>query len=406
MDLSRKHLGFSHDKQEGRSTDRHHNSSSTSPAENGCDSAWDRVPEELVARILSLLPFSGIYLARGVCRKWRSIIWSPLFMSLCKLQSLRMPWLLEFQQHMYNQVWAYDLAGCQWFHLDFFFLPENAIVVAASGGLVCLGRVTEEGYTLFVCNPLTKGWKKLPSIPLQPSLVLVDVDQRSNLYKVIALVLRGQAGDDSVRSVGSVFVFDAKCGVWRETLGIPRELHTQSLWDATISEGVLYCLTMEREIEAYDLDQGAWSPIAIAQALLPHRYNRILLRRGHQPSAHDYILDRQGQLIMVTKYDGLRAIFVNGQNINARSWGTDCSEAATGSVICAGRFSSLWLTLPHGENNVYLMHSGGNKRYCSGSRSYHELPRSPLTRHKMQGDEIVVKGLWFEPRLDATTQVG
>lgn len=421
MDLSTKHRGFTNDEIEGRILTPRNCFSPTSSAENGSYSSWDRLPEELVARILALLPFSNIYLARCVCKKWRSTIWSPLFFAFCKLEPLRMPWLLEFQQHMYNQAWAYDLAGCRWFHLNFFFLPENASVVAASGGLVCLGRATEEGYILFVCNPLTKDWKKLPLIPVQPGLVLVDVDQQSNFYKIIALILRGQAGAGSVRPTGSVLLFDARYGIWRETTDVPRELRATSLLDATVSEGILYCLTTDQGIEAYDIDQGVWSPVAIAPAavapvaiarfLHPPRLHRpwrqLGLQLGNQPSVQDsYILDRQGQLVMVTNHDDPKMVIVNEFDTNTRRWRrADHFPAATGSVICAGRFSSLCLTAPRNGSNVYLMDSGKNKRYCVASRSWHQVPRSPLSRHKLKCEEIRVTGLWFEPRIDATTQV-
>lgn len=379
-------------------------SASTAVGE-GYLSHWELVPEELVAKILALLPFSSIYLGRAVCRRWRSIIWSPLFLSFCKLRPLRMPWLLEFQQHMYNQSWAYDLEGCQWFHLSFFFLPETATIVATSGGLVCLGRVSEEGYMMFVCNPLTKDWKRLPSIPIQPDLVLMDVDHESNSYKVIGLVFRAHVGAGYSRSV---LVFDGKTGYWRETLHVPEGLCGENLWDATVSGGVLYCLSTNQRMEAYDLNRGVWSPSPYPTDALARILQVQRLCYGQQQDSNSglddsYLLDRRGRLAMVTPHRGIKHVYINKFDAISRTWRSSHVSAVKGTVICAGRFASLCVTKPQTGSDVYLLHSKGNGHYRSASKSFLQLPRSPLTRHKVHREEILVRGLWFEPRLDATT---
>lgn len=375
--------------------------------ENGLHSFWDCAPEELIARILALLPCSNIYLARGVCKRWKSIIWSPLFLSLCKLwQHPRKPWLLEFQQQMYNQAWAYDLHGCQWFHVNFSFLPENAILMATSGGLVCLGRIDREGYVLFICNPLTKDWKRLPPIPLQPGVVLLDVDHQSSIYKVVALVLPGQARN--ARPTGSVFVFDAKIGVWRETIGVPWELNSSGLWDAAVSGGVLYCLTTQQRMEVYDLDTGVWSPRAVSHgpSALPvivnqQQHNRHRLQLADNLSSDmSYIFNWEGKWGAVMPDRGKKAMVVFEFDASASCWR---SGYPAQSIVCAGRFSSLCSSTLQDGWEVYHLHAEGNKCYSSTSRSCSLLPRSPLTRHKIHGNEILVRGLWFEPRIEVTT---
>lgn len=313
-----------------------------------------------------------------------------------------MPWLLEFQQHMYNQSWAYDLEGCQWFHLDFFFLPETAIILATSGGLVCLGRMAQEGYAMYVCNPLTKDWKKLPPIVQQPDLVLMDVDRKTNVYKILALVIRSPAG---VGFSGSMFVFDGKMGDWRETTHVPENLCAGNLWDATVSGGILYCLSTNQCMDAFDTDRGFWSPSRYPTEAMARILALQRLSQQQESSVLDnsYVCDRKGRLAMITPHQNLKHVFINKFDPVSRTWRSCHVSAVMGSVICAGRFSSLSVSMPHIQGAVYLMHSKGNGHYNAASKAFEHLPRSPLTRHKLQRGEILVKGLWYEPRLDATT---
>lgn len=348
---------------------------------------WNSAPDELIARIIALLPCSNIYLARGVCRRWRSIIWSPLFMALCKQWSHpRKPWLLEFQQQMYNQAWAFDLDGRQWFHLNFFFLPENAIIMASSGGLVCLGRLSLEGYTLYVCNPVTKNWRQLPPIPSHPGVVLLDVDRQSSTYKVVALVLRGQSCN--TRPSGSVFVLDSKIGVWRETIGVPQELHCRNLWDASLCGRFLCCLTTCQRTETFDVVKAEWT------------LNAPFTRLPNDAGTPSYLFNQAGNWGVVLPHRGRKGKSVLRYDMSERCWRPVCPA---NSVVCVGRFSSFCSSTLYDGLEVYVLHPDGHKFYTSTSSSSSLLPKSPLTRHKIRGREIFIRGVWFEPHLQVTT---
>lgn len=253
---------------------------------------------------------------------------------------------------------------------------------------------------MFVCNPLTKDWKRLPSIPIQPDLVLMDVDHESSSYKVIGLVLRAHVGVGYSRSV---LVFDGKTGYWRETLHVPEGLCGGNLWDATVSGGVLYCLSTDQHMEAYDLDRGVWTLSPYPTDALARILQLQRLFDGHQGLVDSYLLDRRGRLAMVTPLGGIKNVFINKFDAMSRTWRSSHVSAVTGTVICVGRFASLCVTMPQTGSDVYLMHAKGNGHYRSASKSFLQLPRSPLTRHKVHREEILVRGLWFEPRLDATT---
>lgn len=312
-----------------------------------------------------------------------------------------MPWLLEFQQHMYNQAWAYDLEGCQWFHLNFSFIPETAMVLAASCGLVCLGRMAQEGFVMYVCNPLTKAWRKLPSISQQPDVVLLDVDRHSHAFKIIALVIQSAAG---VRFGGSVLVFNAIAGIWRETPSVPEDLCAGNLWDAAVSGGIVYCLSKKQRMEAFDIERGFWSPCRYPSEPLARilQLQQLTQRQETDILEYSYLCDRRGRLGMITPHQNLRNIFITKFDPVSRTWRSSHVSAVTGTIICAGRYSSLSLAMPHAQGHVFLLHPKGNGHYSSVLKSFEQLPRSPITRRKLQSQEIHVKGLWFEPRLDAT----
>eukprot|EP00250_Pteridium_aquilinum_P006206 c16173_g1_i1 orf=219-1355(+) len=352
-------------------------------------SFWNNAPDELIARIISLLPCSSIYLSRGVCRRWRSIVWSPLFMSLCKQWSRpRKPWLLEFQQQMYNQAWAFDLDGQQWFHLNFFFLPENAIILASSRGLVCLGRMSTEGYTLYVCNPVTRIWRQLPPLPVNPGVVLLDVDHKSSTYKVAALVLRG--GPCISRPSGAVFVFDSKIGgFWLETVGVPQKLSLDKLWDASFCSGFLCCVSSCQSIEVFDVANKEWTPRAV------FTHPPVTTSDADLSSDGPYMFDLAGTLGAIFPHRGRIFRF----DVAARCWRP--ANPANG-FVCAGRFSSLFSRTSQDGWVVNLLQAKGHKCFNSFLRSCSLLPKSPLTRHKIRGREILIRGFWFEPHIGAT----
>ncbi|KAI5055313.1 hypothetical protein GOP47_0030458 [Adiantum capillus-veneris] len=371
--------------------------SSSTSSELFC--VWDVLPDVLVAKIIALLPFSSIYLARGVCKRWRETVWSPMFFSFLKSRPLHMPWLLEFQQHMYNQAWSYDLEGCQWFHLNFSFIPETAMILATSCGLVCLGRVAEEGYVMYVCNPLTKEWKKLPTAPRQPDVVVMDVDRQLHAYTIVGLVTRSAAGSGSS---GSVLVYNGVTQSWRETSRVPVNLRAGNLWDATVSGGILYCLSTKQRIEAFDLELGFWSPVRYPNDSLSRILHLQQLRQlqGAPALEHSYICNRKGCLAMITPHHNWRNIFITKLDPVSRTWRSSHISAMIGRITCVGRFSSVSLSMEHEQSHVFLLHPKGNGHYSSVSKSFQQLPPSPISRCKLQTGEILVKGLWFEPRLD------
>lgn len=373
--------------------------SSSSSLRDGSFNYWDLIPDVLVARILALLPFSSIYLGRGVCQRWRTIIWSPLFSYFCKMRPSSLPWLLEFQQHMYNQSWAYDLEGCQWFHLKFFFLPETAIILASSRGLICLGRMAQEGYAIYVCNPLTKIWKKLPSIAVEPNMVLMDVDRRTRVYRIFALVSPNPGG---AGVGGSVFVYDGKIGEWRETPNVPEDLCAGNVMDATVSGGILYCLSTSDRLNFFDIHLGSWRTLRCPTEGLARilHLQQLSQPQGSSVLGNSYLCDQRGRLAMITPHQDLKHVFINKLDLISRTWRWSHVSAEWGSLICAAHFSSLSVSMPQMNRHVYFVNSKGNGYYNAALKSFQHLPRSPLTRNKLQRGEPL-KSVWYEPRLDA-----
>lgn len=136
---------------------------------------WSRLPPEQLLDVLARLPTNTIPRLREVCKKWKELLVAKHFTDrIVSVRKSQTPYLLVCIKR-YQAIAAYNPALKQWHEL---FIWKKSPVFqihclrATGGGLLLfkgnLGKrkSDEAGSTrLLVCNPITKLWRILPSLP-------------------------------------------------------------------------------------------------------------------------------------------------------------------------------------------------------------------------------------------------
>ncbi|GAU20427.1 hypothetical protein TSUD_12460 [Trifolium subterraneum] len=128
---------------------------------------WGKFPEDLFKVVLARLPIAIVIRFRTVCHQWNNLITSQSFSQYCAQVVQANPWFyLTFGDRSYkgtrqkNHYHAmYDPFMKRWYYPNTFEIPASP--VSSAGGLVCF--FDDSRRNLYVCNPLTQSFKKLPA---------------------------------------------------------------------------------------------------------------------------------------------------------------------------------------------------------------------------------------------------
>lgn len=231
--------------------------------ENGYmdESLWSELPTDLLERVLAFLPPPAFFRFRAVCKKWDKIMYNSNFLKLCSEISAQRPWFVMFQTGPCDVVSAYNPSLSKWHRFSLSFLPTRVQGVAAAGGLLCCKGEVDGYRSLFVCNPITKTWRRLPPMRKKRIVPIVGlvVDRSTKAYKVIA------AGDDlmsdgfNVRDL-TTEVYDSATNSWELSGGIPPRSDLDL--GVTLCQGFLYFVTYcPYGVLSYSIKQGVWKKI-------------------------------------------------------------------------------------------------------------------------------------------------
>lgn len=163
-------------------------------------SLWNKLSPELQDRVLAFLPVLAFLKLRTVCKRWAALPSSQGFRNLCMLVSPHPAYLLVCRR-AHTFCIAYDESLNKWYDLDLRFLDRLCLphwksptgdvyhsIEAASGGLFFIWSHKSDGDpSLYsVCNPVTRTWRKLPSLPyyIVPLAVAMVTDRRTLAYKI------------------------------------------------------------------------------------------------------------------------------------------------------------------------------------------------------------------------------
>lgn len=232
------------------------------------------LPDELLEKVLSLLPIASIVESGFVCKRWYKVVHSPrLSWATMPLQK---PWYFMFlcdDDDLSGHV--YDPCLRQWYDFGFSCFEKSNWHVSSSCGLVC-AMDRDDGSRLLVGNPITRVWKRLPQLPGGRSpdynALAVSFDRRTRGYTVTVAKCT-QAPGDSHQWNFSIRVYESATQSW----GTP---FASSLvgWrggdEAVVCDGVLYYLIhpdveQRPHLAMFDLAAAPPPPSSLMQEAIP-----------------------------------------------------------------------------------------------------------------------------------------
>ncbi|XP_042449064.1 F-box/kelch-repeat protein At3g61590-like [Zingiber officinale] len=151
--------------------------------------SWEAIlPDELLQKVLSLLPVANIIKLSIVCKRWYEVVHSspPLSWGMMAPQKP-----LLFRSFFNDDAFSgsvYDPCLLRWYNFDLPHLEKSMRHTSSSCGLVCLMN-PDDGNRLLVGNPIKRDWKLLPQVPggssPQFNALALSFDRRTCSYTVV-----------------------------------------------------------------------------------------------------------------------------------------------------------------------------------------------------------------------------
>ncbi|OVA01884.1 F-box domain [Macleaya cordata] len=201
------------------------------------------LPDDLLERILAYLPIASIFRAGCVCKRWKEIVKSERFLWNFLNGLSQTPWYFMFTSSDEPIGYAYDPILRKWYSIQLPCIDTSSWFVASSYGLVCF-MDNESRSHLFVCNPISKDYKRLEEPPglkfSDYSALAISVNKKSHNYTV-AIVKSKQVPGNFVQWDLAIQVYDSETRMWMTCL---TEVLTG--WrggdESVICDGILYFL--------------------------------------------------------------------------------------------------------------------------------------------------------------------
>ncbi|XWS24115.1 hypothetical protein CRYUN_Cryun28dG0073100 [Craigia yunnanensis] len=218
---------------------------------------WSKLPPELLEHILSFLPLKTFLNLRSTCKHFKSLVFTPSFMSKYSSGFPFSSFLLLSHPQCYSQFPLYDTILGAWRNLalPFSFLPPCAAqfnLLSSSKGLFCFSL--PNSCSFLVCNLLAKSSRviKFPFFPF--SFELLTLVSKPDGYKIFMLC--------SKFSSNYVFVYDSMVHSWRRYDGFQPLLIENFHQEGASFHGSLYFTTPEPfSVACFDLENGKWEKL-------------------------------------------------------------------------------------------------------------------------------------------------
>lgn len=304
------------------------------------EALWQNIPEELLHRLLALLPPKSIARFRSVCKAWRHLLSSKAFLGRRDVHPIYGVELIGRNQAMTSSGVTFSTkpiaADVKVVDLSFLrgkFRSIDGSVYVAVDGLVCVyeSRTTSRG-SFCVFNPWTKECKELAQcnqMDLKWERVCLAVEKVLPMrFKVLVCTLVGHGGP------AYLYTSDTNnwTTLWRK--GAHRECSTRyPYWPQFLfTSSRMVAIYKDIREPAYDYDLEAYD------SDLPNEAYGVEAVRPYYEDRTDRnmrypvkILEYEGEVYMITGND---ALYVNG----ARRWRPDKVQVAIWKLSSEG----LW----------------------------------------------------------------
>ncbi|XP_022719150.1 F-box/kelch-repeat protein At5g43190-like [Durio zibethinus] len=215
---------------------------------------WSKLPPELLEHILSFLPLKTFLNLRSTCKHFKSLVFSPSFMSKYSSGSPFSSFLLLSHPQCYSHFPLYDTILGAWRNLalPFSFLPSDTAqfnLISSSNGLFCFSL--PNSCSFLVCNLLAKS-SRVIQFPFFPfAFELLTLVSTPDGYKILMFC--------SKFSSNYAFVYDSKVHSWRRYDSFQPLLIDNCHQEGAYFKGSLYFTTPEPfSIACFDLENGKW----------------------------------------------------------------------------------------------------------------------------------------------------
>ncbi|EOY15312.1 Galactose oxidase/kelch repeat superfamily protein [Theobroma cacao] len=162
------------------------------------------LPDDILEMCLVRLPLTSLMNARLVCKKWRYLTTTPRFLQMRREGSYQNPWLFLFgavkDGYCSGEIHALDVSQDQWHKIGadiligrFMFsvasIEDDVYIVGGCSSLTNFGRVDRSSFKthkgVLVFSPLTKSWRKAPSMRYARSMPILGISEVSSEFLVI-----------------------------------------------------------------------------------------------------------------------------------------------------------------------------------------------------------------------------
>ncbi|KAL8244363.1 hypothetical protein R6Q59_010621 [Mikania micrantha] len=230
---------------------------------------WSKLPVELLERILSSLPIKTFFSLRSTCKYFRSLIFSPQFISKNTDSPISSFLLLSHPQSTNYLLYDTDLNIWREFGLP---LSRSPLLSTASC-LLCFPAVPDSSNSAFIIHNLISRSSRTVTFPEYPfPFELPTLITNKNGYKLFC------------SSKNHVYVYDASASNWTRHNGIQRTLGDSYYQQGVVHNGSLYFSTREPfAVMNFDLNTGNWSTLDVR---LPEELTFVRLASGDVDKTH------------------------------------------------------------------------------------------------------------------------
>ncbi|XP_004494777.1 F-box/kelch-repeat protein At3g61590 [Cicer arietinum] len=212
-----------------------------------------KLPEDLLALILSYLPIPCIFRAGCVCTSWHRIVNSKRFLWNLSDQPLpKKPWYFMFKSSNDSTGYAFDPDFKKWYDISLPSINTSTWSIASSYGMICF--MDNNRSNVFVCNPITKSYKKLVKPTglehFDYTALSISVNKESHSY-IVAIVKSKHVDEDYSQYDTSVYLYDSEKVTW--VMALTDVLIGWRVGEVSvICDGVLYFLVYSTRIGAVE----------------------------------------------------------------------------------------------------------------------------------------------------------
>lgn len=215
-------------------------------------SIWSRLPDDLLDRILALLPLKTLFALRPTCKRFNSLLFSPSFLSLLNSSPSSSSFLiLSHPQFSHRFLPLYDSSTDHWRTIP--LSSPTTHLLSSSSGLLLFSV----GYSsLLVLNLLTNCSTivRCPTNPISSATLTSSPSSSPHGYRIFV----------PCSNTNWVFVYSSANQSWSRFSGLESVMgHSNSRQNGILFHGSLLFSTPEPfSIVGFDPVTGVWDPRA------------------------------------------------------------------------------------------------------------------------------------------------